>query len=217
MRTHVFAIALAALVCGLSVQAQQIKGTGGIRYRWVDAKGLPHYSDSLTDNAIKAGYDVLNNQGMVVQHVQKQLSPEERAAAQKLAAQQAVQRRIAEQQERDDIQLLNTYPDEAAYQASQQQTLDNLDQQINTTRINLHSQEKALADLLARAADLENGKKPVPKFLTDDIAKQRDVVADQRATLARQQSDRATLVQQQAQQLQHFRDLKAKQKENRGY
>jgi hypothetical protein len=183
----------------------------------VDAKGLPHYSDSLTDNAIKAGYDVLNNQGMVVQHVQKQLSPEERAAAQKLAAQQAVQRRIAEQQERDDIQLLNTYPDEAAYQASQQQTLDNLDQQINTTRINLHSQEKALADLLARAADLENGKKPVPKFLTDDIAKQRDVVADQRATLARQQSDRATLVQQQAQQLQHFRDLKAKQKENRGY
>jgi hypothetical protein len=217
MHTHVFAIALAALVCSLSVQAQQIKGTGGIRYRWVDAKGLPHYSDSLTDNAIKAGYDVLNNQGMVVQHVQKQLSPEERAAAQKLAAQQAVQRRIAEQQERDDIQLLNTYPDEAAYQASQQQTLDNLDQQINTTRINLHSQEKALADLLARAADLENGKKPVPKFLTDDIAKQRDVVADQRATLARQQSDRATLVQQQAQQLQHFRDLKAKQKENRGY
>jgi hypothetical protein len=217
MRTHVFVIALIALACGLSAQAQQIKGTGGIRYRWVDAKGLPHYSDSLTDNAIKAGYDVLDNQGMVVQHVHKQLTPQERAAAQKLAEQQAARRRVADQQRRDDIQLLNTYPDEAAYKAAQQQALDNLDQQINTTRINLHSQEKALTDLLARAADIENDKKPVPKFLTDRIAKQRDVVAEQRATLARQQDDRDTLVKQQAQQLQHFRDLKAQQKEDRGY
>jgi hypothetical protein len=154
---------------------------------------------------------------MVVQHVHKQLTPQERAAARKLAEQQAAQRRVADQQRRDDIQLLNTYPDEAAYKAAQQQALDNLDQQINTTRINLHSQEKALTDLLARAADIENDKKPVPKFLTDRIAGQRDVVAGQRATLARQQDDRDTLVKQQAQQLQHFRNLKVQQKEDRGY
>ena len=217
MYKHVFVIALATLAFSLSVQAQQAKGSGGVRYRWVDAKGLSHFSDSLTDNAIKSGYEVLDNQGMVVQRVHRQLTPQERAAAQKLAAQQAEQQRIAQQQKRDDIQLLNTYPDEAAYQAMQQQSLDSLDQQINTTRINLRSQEKALTDLLARAADIENDKKPVPKFLTDSIARQRDVVASQRATLARQQDDRTALVQQQASQLQHFRELKANEKEERGY
>lgn len=217
MHKHVFVIALATLAFSLSVQAQHTTGAGGIRYRWVDAKGLPHFSDSLTDSAIKSGYEVLNNQGMVVQRVHKQLTPQERAAAQKLAAQQAEQQRIAQQQKRDDLQLLNTYPDEAAYKSMQQQTLSSLDQQIGTTKINLHSQEKALTDLLARAADIENNKKPVPKFLTDSIAKQRDIVAGQRATLARQQGDRAALVQQQAQLLLHFRDLKAKEREERGY
>jgi len=217
MRRHVFFIALATLACSLSVQAQHTTGAGGIRYRWVDAKGLPHFSDSLTDGAIKAGYEVLNNQGMVVQRVHKQLTPQERAAAEKLAAQQAEQQRMAQQQKRDDLQLLNTYPDEAAYKAMQQQTLDNLDQQISTTRINLHSQEKALTDLRARAADIENNKKPVPKFLIDNIAKQRDIVAEQRAALARQQDHRTGLVQQQAQQLLHFRALKAKEKDERGY
>lgn len=216
MRIHAFVIALAALAAGLPAHAQQARNNG-IRYHWVDAKGLPHYSDSLSEGAIKAGYDVLNSQGMVVQHVNKTLNAQERAAADKLAAQRAAEQRTIQQQERDDIQLLNAYPDVAAYQAALQQILDNLDQQIGTTRINLHSQEKALADLLARAADLENAKEPVPKPLHDRIASQRDVVADQRATLARQQDLRDATAQKQAQQLQHFRELKEAQKQERGY
>jgi len=216
MRIHVLAVALAAMACSLAAYAQQSQG-GGLRYRWVDAKGLPHFSDSLTDNAIKSGYDVLNNQGMVIQHVEKQLSPQERAAAQKLAAQKAIEQRIAAQKARNDVQLLNTYPDVASYKKALQQSLDSLDQQIDDTRINLHSQEQALAELLARAADLQNSKKPVPKFLNDRISAQRDIVAGQRATLAQQQDDRAAMEQQQALQVQHFVELKAKEKQDRGY
>lgn len=216
MRKHIFATALVALTLGLSAQAQQTK-VSGAHYHWVDAKGLPHYSDSLTDDAVKYGYDVLNAQGMVMQHVQKQLSPQERVAAQKLAEQKATAQLAAQQRERDDMQLLNTYPDEASYKVALQQVLDSIDQQMSTTRINLHSQEAALTDLLNRAAGLENGKQPVPKFLTDRIASQRNVVAGQRATLARQQDQRDTAEQQQAQQLQHYRDLKTTEKNERGY
>lgn len=213
MRTHIVAIALAVLACGQVVHAQQARSTGGFHYRWVDASGVPHFSDSLTENAIESGYEVLDSQGMVVQHVGKPLSPAQRAAA----AQRAVEQRDDAQRRRDDLQLLNTYPDVAAYKAFQQQMLDNQDQQIQTTRINLHSQEQALADLLARAASLENNKQPVPRFLSHDIAQQRDVVAGQRATLTQQQSVRAALLQQQARQLQHFIDLKAQEKAQRGY
>ncbi|WP_329742089.1 DUF4124 domain-containing protein [Dyella sp. A6] len=216
MRTQVLVVALAALTCSLTAHAQQLQGSG-IRYRWVDAKGLPHFSDSLSESAIKYGYDVLNNQGMVIQHVEKTLSPQERIAAQKLAAQQSAARRVAAQNERNDIQLLNTYPTAAAYEKALQQTMEGVDEQIDDTKINLHSQEQSLAQLLARAADLQNGKEPVPKFLTDRISAQRNVVSTQRATLAQQQSDRAALKQQQAQQLQHFIELKAKEKQDRGY
>ncbi|GGA32664.1 DUF4124 domain-containing protein [Dyella nitratireducens] len=195
----------------------QETGSGGVHYRWVDSSGLPHYSDSLTVDALKYGYEVINSNGMVVEHVQKQLSPAERAAAEKQAAEAAAKQHAVDAQKANDIQLLNTYPDEDALKTQQQQILDHLDEQMSTTRLNLHSQDAALTDLLNRAADEERQKKPVPKFLTDQIATQRNVVANERALLEREKANREATVQQQAQELQHFRELKAAEKADRGY
>jgi hypothetical protein len=211
-------IASIALSLGLaSGMTTAQSSANGVHYRWVDAGGLVHYSDSLTNDAVKFGYDVINTEGMVVQHVGRQLSASERAAADKQAAAQSAQQQAIETQKRNDLQLLNTYPDEDALKAQQQQVLENLDEQMSTTRVNLHSQDAALTDLLNRAADNERAKQPVPKFLTDQIASQRNVVANERALLQRQKANRETTVQQQAQELQHYRDLKAAEKVDRGY
>lgn len=213
MRKTAFVIALLALTT--IVHAQTKAPT--YRYRWKDAAGLPHYSDSLTSDAMKYGYELVNDRGIVVQHVDRQLSPEERAAAQKAAEQQAVLDRAAEQRKRNDAQMLAAYPTEASFKTSQQDNLDSLDQQISTTRSNLRSQEKALTDLLTRAGDIERAKQPMPPYLTDSIAKQRDVVARQRQALEREQNARDAQVQKNSQDLMHYRDLKAAQaKEQQG-
>jgi len=213
MRKTAFVIALLALTT--IVHAQNKAPT--YRYRWKDAAGLPHYSDSLTSDAMKFGYELVNDRGIVVQHVDRQLNPEERAAAQKAAEQQAVLDRAAEQRKRNDAQMLAAYPTEASFKTLQQENLDSLDQQINTTRSNLRSQEKALTDLLTRAGDIERAKQPVPPYLTQGIAKQRDVVARQRDALEREQNARDAQVQKNTQDLMHYRDLKAAQaKEEQG-
>lgn len=213
MRKTAFVIALLALTT--IVHAQNKAPT--YRYRWKDAAGLPHYSDSLTSDAMKYGYELVNDRGIVVQHVDRQLNPEERAAAQKAAEQQAVLDRAAEQRKRNDAQMLAAYPTEASFKTLQQENLDSLDQQINTTRSNLRSQEKALTDLLTRAGDIERAKQPVPPYLTQGIAKQRDVVARQRDALEREQTARDAQVQKNTQDLMHYRDLKAAQaKEEQG-
>ena len=209
MRKFVYAAAI-GMATVLSAHAQN---TGNIRYKWHDAKGLPHYSDSLTAEAMKYGYDLVNDQGMVVRHVEKQLSPEERVAAQKVAAEQAARRQAEEARQRADLQMLNAYGDEASLKQAQQEELDTIDQQINTTRLNLRSQEKTLTDLLGRAAELERTKQPVPKYLVDSIAEQRNVVAGQRTTLERQQQRRDAAQAQAAQQLDHYRALKKAQQE----
>jgi hypothetical protein len=209
MRKFVY-IAAISMATVLSVHAQN---TGTVRYKWRDAKGLPHYSDSLTAEAMKYGYDLVNDQGMVVRHVEKQLTPEERAAAQKAVAEQAAQRQAEEARQRADLQMLNAYGDEASLKQAQQEELDTIDQQINTTRLNLHSQEKTLTDLLGRAAELERTKQAVPKYLVDSIAEQRNVVAGQRAALERQQQHRDAAQTQAAQQLEHYRALKKAQQE----
>ncbi len=215
MRKTVFVIAILALATGLHAQAQNSK-QGGIRYRWRDASGLPHYSDSLSSDALKYGYELVNDRGLVIQHVDRQLSPEERAAAQKLADQQAAQQHATAERTRADSQMLAAYPTEDAYKVSQQQSLGNIDQQINTTRVNLRSQEKALAELLTRAGDLERAKQPVPKSLNDGISKQRNIVAGQRNTLERQQNARDAAEQKNTQDLQHYRDVKAAQDKPQG-
>ena len=211
MRTFVYAAAL-ALAAALPAHAQvHAPETGGIRYKWHDGKGLSHYSDSLTAEAMKYGYDLVNDQGMVIRHVERQLSPEERVAAAKAAAAQAAQQHADAERARADMQMLNVYGDEAALKQAQQQELDTIDQQISTTRLNLKSQEKALTDLLSRAAELERAKQPVPKSLADSITTQRNVVAGQRTTLLRQQGEREAAQQQAAQQLEHYRALQKAQ------
>jgi hypothetical protein len=182
-----------------------------VRYKWQDAQGLMHFSDSLSAEAMKYGYSLVNDQGIVIGRVERQLTPEERAAANKLAAQQAAQQRAARELANSEAQMLNAYPDERAFRNYQQQTLDSIDQQIHTTQINLRSQENALTELLARAADLERDKESVPPFLVESIAKQRNVVTGQRSTLTRQQATRARTVQAQSQQLARYRELRAAQ------
>ena len=204
-------LTIVALLASTMVCAQQQGHGNGMRYKWVDGKGLPHFSDSLSQDAIRYGYDVVNDQGMVVQHVQHQLSPEERAAAQKLATQQAAAQRAAQDRARADEQMLSAYPDEAAYKDALQQALANLDQQLHTSKLNLRSQEQALTELLGRAAEFEHNKQPLPKFLQDGIAKQRSVVSELQALLQRQQAQRAQAAQEQAQQLAHYRALRAAQ------
>ncbi|RAO76464.1 DUF4124 domain-containing protein [Dyella jiangningensis] len=216
MRKALLVIAVLALTAGAQAQAQKTSSSS-YRYRWKDASGLPHYSDSLTSDALKYGYDLVNDRGLVVQHVDRQLNPEERAAAKKVADQQAADQRAAQERARVDSQMLAAYPTEDDYATSLKQSLDNLDQQIGTTRVNLRSQEKALTDLLTRAGDLERAKQPVPKVLNDSIAKQRNVVTQQRDTLERELNARDAAEKKNGDDLKHYRDVKAaKEKERSG-
>jgi hypothetical protein len=214
MRKLLSVFTAAALVASLSVHAQSsITNASAYHYKWYDGQGQMHFSDSLNADAMKFGYDVVNAQGLTIQHVARQLSPEERAAANKLAAEQAAQQQAAQDQAKAQAQMLAAYPDEASFKLSQQQQLDTIDQQIHTTQTNLHIQEKALTDLLARAADIERAKGPVPKYLADSISQQRNVVAGQRNALDRQQAARAQTVQLQAKQLVVYRQLKTAQEQ----
>ena len=213
MRKLLSVFAAAALLASLSAHAQTSSSASAYHYKWYDGQGQMQFSDSLTADAMKYGYDVVNAQGVVIQHVARQLNPQERAAANKLAAEQAAQQQAVQERARAEAQMLSAYPTEESFKISQQQTLDNIDQQIHTIQSNLRSQEIALTDLLTRAADIERAKGTVPKFLSDSISKQRNVVTGQRNALDREQAVRVQTVQLQATELVRYRQLKAAQEQ----
>jgi hypothetical protein len=215
MRKLLSIFAAATLLAGVSAHAQTAStaNASAYHYKWYDGQGQMQFSDSLTADAMKYGYEVVNAQGLVIQHVARQLNPQERAAANKLAAEQAEQQHAAQERAKAEAQMLSAYPDEESFKISQQQALDTVDQQIHTTHTNLQIQEKALTDLLTRAADIERAKGPVPKFLVDSISTQRNVVTGQRNSLERLQAQRAQTVTLQATELVRYRQLKAAQEQ----
>ena len=194
---------------GIAAAQSNTTNNSNFRYKWKDSSGHSYFSDSLTPDAMKAGYDVVNSQGLTVRHVDRQMTPEERAAAKKVADQQAAALQAEQQRQRDDAQLMNAYPNEAAFLTAKNAEVENFEQAARTTRLNLQSQEKALADLLTRAGDLERGKQPVPGYLTNRIAEQRGTVTTLRATLVRQQAAKDAAQAKVDAQLQHYRQLKA--------
>lgn len=206
MRNTVLIIAAFALIASLTANAQE---NSSFRYKWYDSQGLVHFSDSLTSESMKYGYELVNDRGLVVQRVSRQLNAQERAAASKLATEQAAKDHLIQERATADAQMLAAYPEEASYQISLQQVQESFDQQIHTTQINLRTQERALTELLGRAADVENNKNTVPKLLVDSIAQQRNVVAALRDTLHRQQDLRAQSLREQVQLMAHYREVKA--------
>lgn len=206
MHKSVLIFAVTAVLATAAVQAQ-VKGN--VRYKWHDGQGLMHFTDSLTADTMKYGYDVVNDQGLIIQHVPRQLTADERVAANQIAAEEAAKQRIEQDRTNNEAQMMAAYPDEAAYKMFQLQGLDTIDQQINTTQLNMRTQEKALTDLLAHAADLERMHKSVPPAIVDSIASQRVIVTTQRTTLQRQQAARAQLLRDQSVQLARYRLIKA--------
>lgn len=208
---------LSIILIGLaaSAQAGQPQNTT-FRYRWVDATGLPHYSDSLSIKAIKYGYDVLDARGMVVRHVAGEMTDAERKLADARAAHAASTREAAMDQLEQDRQMLMAYPTEASYVAAQQARVDSLDDRIHTIQLNLQSQEQNLAQLLDRAADYSSQGTTVPHTLTQRIAEQRQAVAAQRQLLKQQKAGKDDLGQQVKDNIAHYRALRAKQQARYG-
>ena len=51
------------------------------RYKWTDAEGNLHYSDVLPAEAVKYGYEIVSPQGVIVKHVDRAKTADERTAA----------------------------------------------------------------------------------------------------------------------------------------
>lgn len=198
------------LVCGLLVGVSAL-AANGTRYKWRDAEGNLHYGDSLPAGAASLGYEIINAQGLIIKRVQRQRTATELAADKVVQAEELARQQQADSQQRDDRQMLAAYPQESDLQHAHQQQLQMLDQSIVSLRGNLKSQEESLADLLGHAADLERADKTVPKKIVDQISELRSSIDTQKQTLARREAERSSSGQRFAEQIAHYRSLRAKQ------
>jgi chromosome segregation ATPase len=138
------------------------------QYRWHDASGNQHYSDTLTADALQSGYDLIDDKGVVLKHIDRARTDEERTAAEATAAAETAAKREAERRAEADRRLLAAFPAEKDLVRARQAQIDSVEQSIVAASNSLNSQEQALSDNLAHAATVERSGKKVP----DDLKKQ---------------------------------------------
>ncbi len=201
-RVPIVALAIALCVASALAQAQH-------RYKWRDGGGQTHYSDVLSRDAMKLGYEVVNKDGLIVKRVGRLLNTGEREAADRQAAKNKADRDAVDAGIRNDRQMLAAFPTESELLTTQRLTLNQLDQALHAGREGLKTQEATLADLLARADDLQHRNVKVSPQLTKQIADLRGQLEQQRGFLERKQRDREAIAASQLDQLKHYRNLKA--------
>lgn len=178
------------------------------RYKWTDAEGNLHYSDVLPAEAVKYGYEIVSPQGVIVKHVDRAKTADERTAAKAEIAKAKAAKDAEETRVRTDQQMLAAYPTEEDLKRAQHQQSEMLETNLTSARISLQSQEKSLAEILGHAAELDSSGKSVPPALAKRIADTRKQVEDQRAYILRKENERDQTIAHFDDELAHYRSMK---------
>jgi hypothetical protein len=209
---HLLRTTLAVVVLTIvSLQAGAASSGSSTRYRWKDAHGVVQYTDTLPAEALQLGYDVVDAQGLVLRHVDRPKSAEEKKADAAAASAQATAKQRALEATKADQQLLVAYASDKELAAAQKAKLDGIDLILQNVRVSQADQEKSLNEQLAHASTFERDNKPVPASVKQQIEILRKNIETQNVYLANKLKERAETELKGEAELAHYKELRAKE------
>ncbi len=199
-------LAIAALTLSPCATAQKL-------YRWVDDKGVVHYGDTVPPEYANRDRNVLNQHGVTVGFEEGEVTPEERAAIERRAAEEETQRRARDEAIRRDNMLLETYLSVTDIEDLRDRRLELLESQIKVTELYLTNLRKRLVSLQDEASvykpyTTREGAPQIPPNLALDISRTAASINLYEETLSRTRSDQATLRTAFDADIARFRELK---------
>lgn len=157
----------------------------GATYKWVDDKGVVHYTDQIPPEALNKGSVVLDKNGIPIRKNEPALTPEQRRAR---ADEEARQQQVAKERElvdRKDRALLSTYTTENEIELARTRALSTIDAQVQSSTAYSATLGKRRDEIEKRKSEL--GSNPMPPALerewqniSAELAKQDDLLATKR-------------------------------------
>lgn len=184
------ALALAFIAVHSTAQAQDDKAKK--LYKWTDQQGGVHFSDQIPPEAKEYARERVNDQGVSVERIDRALTPEELAAQQAAADKAEAEAKSAEDQRKADEALINSYASEDDLTRAYNQRLDLLSQTIEARNIEIAARDQSLQTLVAQAAELERGGRPVSDALKQMIASERTEIERQKQFLVKKEAEKIT-------------------------
>jgi len=196
--------ALLLLTSAVAVHAQQPAGRK--LYKWVDSQGQVHYGDSIPSEYASQEKDVVNGQGVTIEHQDAPKSPEQVAAEEQ-------KRAAAEELRHRDQNLLSTYGSLQEIERLRDQRLSLLSDQMKVTN-------QFLEILNGRLAKLEKSSlrykpysddpkaQPMPDQVAEDLVRMDNDIRTQEQNLREKQKEETTMRAQFDADITRFKELK---------
>ncbi|RYG88703.1 DUF4124 domain-containing protein [bacterium] len=175
-------------------------------FRWVDAKGVIHYSDTIPPEFSRNETSELNPQGVAVQKHPAQLSPTEMKSADARAAE-------VDRLKKHDQFLLTTYTSTREIEQLRDERLGLIDGQIVAAKGFLTAAQSRMGALEARAKNYrpyagENARR-MPDQLAEEMVRTLNEERAQRAVLAQKASEKDEMRARFQDDIDRFRQLVA--------
>jgi len=138
-------------------------------YRWVDSKGVVHYSDQVPPSDADKERKILDKTGKTLKTIDRAKTKDELAEAKRRATLEAKRLKILKKQKEKDRVLLMTYQSLAEIYAARDVKISTVENAILISQSTLKSQKKKLGSLRHTAAEFERGSRNVPKRVIDKM------------------------------------------------
>ncbi|EGG99160.1 hypothetical protein imdm_1437 [gamma proteobacterium IMCC2047] len=165
------------LFAGLLVSAAMVCETiaAGFNYRYRDDNGTMHIGYSVPPEFVDNGYEVLNDNGMVVDVVLPKSVLDQRAAK---LLEEAEERHQLELQASKDEALLRFYSVPEDVERVRERKLQELQNFIDIQRANITANRKRLTALQGQAASMERNGQQVSEKILQALETLEDKISD---------------------------------------
>ncbi len=179
-------------------------------YRYKNAKGQTILVGQLNKEAIAAGYDVINDEGKLVQSIPPGKTLGEEQDEKKRQLEEKQRQRELKRQTKRDAELLRSFSSVEDIMRARDAALSGVSQ-----RRDLNQNEKSLLivsleDLQRQAADYERLGKPIPPKLTSNIANKQKQIAQRERNEVIIKSEEDNVKQRYERDMIRYKELQAK-------
>jgi hypothetical protein len=212
MNRRVYVLAL-AISLGLTIPltttwaASSSTEKGKKSYKWVDNKGVTHYGDMVPPEYASQGRSELNNQGVELRQMPRQMSLAEAADAQKAAATEA-------QKQQHDSFLLTTYTKVSDIEQLRDERLTLIDGQMDIARGSIDLTNQRIKALEVRLSNFKPyatsaSARRVPDQLAGEVVRALKDRRSLQTALASREAEKAELRAKFDADISRYRELTA--------
>ncbi|HZQ62213.1 MAG TPA: DUF4124 domain-containing protein [Casimicrobiaceae bacterium] len=169
-------------------------------YKWVDEKGVVHYTDKMPPEAVNRGSVQLSKDGVPLKKVDPALTPEQLRAKEQEEERKRAEAKQREETARKDRALLASYTSENEIDLARQRALATIESALQSVNAFSEQIKKRQAEIKEKMASFKT--KPVPpalereyESLNEELDRQREVAINKRkealAVNAKYEADKA--------------------------